>query len=250
MSEELPNAYMLAKLKMVMPLFQEARDALTAIRETQRVLHGISATLADRMDDAGTFSLEDWNRRAPAQPEPAAPTVACITECEACFTPDACQLRGKCDHYTAEQLRVCKSAAPTVVEPVDDVAYHELTDAECDEFRRHHGDFNSMLRSVHSDGHYRHAGRLITHLGSVFNERLDRAIAATPPRAALTDEPEVPIWTGGMAYHMGRGVYECSVLPACGKDIKAFEQLTPLQQAEWVAKAAMRAVIAADRGQG
>lgn len=83
--------------------------------------------------------------------------------------------------------RVPTEAAPTVVEPVDDVAYHELTDAECDEFRRHRGDFNSMLRSVHSDGHYRHAGRLIAHLGAVFNERFDRAIAATPPRAALTD---------------------------------------------------------------
>ena len=37
-----------------------------------------------------------------AQAEP----VATITECEACFTPDACQLRGKCDHYSAQQLRV------------------------------------------------------------------------------------------------------------------------------------------------
>jgi hypothetical protein len=45
---------------MVMPLLQEARDALTAIREDQRVRHGISKTLADRMDIAGTFSLEDW----------------------------------------------------------------------------------------------------------------------------------------------------------------------------------------------
>lgn len=35
-------------------------------------------------------------------------TVATVTECEACFTPDACQLRGKCDHYAAEQLRIAK----------------------------------------------------------------------------------------------------------------------------------------------
>jgi hypothetical protein len=58
--EPLPHAYLLAKLAMVMPLFQEARDALTAIREDQRVRHGISKTLADRMDIAGTFSLDDW----------------------------------------------------------------------------------------------------------------------------------------------------------------------------------------------
>ena len=56
----LPHAYLLAKLAMVMPLLQEARDALTVIREDQRVRHGISKTLADRMDIAGTFSLEDW----------------------------------------------------------------------------------------------------------------------------------------------------------------------------------------------
>ncbi len=60
-SEQLPPQYMLAKLQMVMPLFQEARDALTAITEAQRKLHGISSTLADRMDEAGTFSLDDWN---------------------------------------------------------------------------------------------------------------------------------------------------------------------------------------------
>lgn len=56
----LPPLYMLAKLQMVMPLLQEARDALTALREDQRVRHGISKSLADRMDAAGTFSLYDW----------------------------------------------------------------------------------------------------------------------------------------------------------------------------------------------
>lgn len=64
------------------------------------------------------FAIAAWNRRA--QPEPAAAAVACVTECEACFTPDACQLRGKCDHYSAEQLRVAKNAAPSVApEPVE-----------------------------------------------------------------------------------------------------------------------------------
>ena len=56
----MPPAYMLAKLQMVIPLFQESRDALTAITEQQRKLHGISPTLAERMDEAGTFSLDDW----------------------------------------------------------------------------------------------------------------------------------------------------------------------------------------------
>ena len=40
--------------------------------------------------------------------------VASVTECEACFTPDVCQLRGTCDHYAAERLRV---AAPPQREP-------------------------------------------------------------------------------------------------------------------------------------
>lgn len=56
----MPPPYMLAKLQMVMPLFQEARDALTAITEMQRKLHRIAPDLADRMDAAGTFSLDDW----------------------------------------------------------------------------------------------------------------------------------------------------------------------------------------------
>lgn len=56
----LPHAYLFAKVAMVMPLFEEARDALTALREDQRIRHGISKTLADRMDIAGTFSIEDW----------------------------------------------------------------------------------------------------------------------------------------------------------------------------------------------
>ncbi len=57
---ERPHAYLMAKLSMVMPLFEEARDALAAITETQRRLYGISATLADRMDAAGTYSVADW----------------------------------------------------------------------------------------------------------------------------------------------------------------------------------------------
>ena len=64
---QLPPAYMLAKLQMVMPLFDEARDALTAITEQQRKLRGISPTLADRMDAAGTYSLDDWEHAQSSQ---------------------------------------------------------------------------------------------------------------------------------------------------------------------------------------
>ena len=69
---KLPPEYMLAKLQLVMPLFQEARDALTAITELQRLQNNISDTLADRMDAAGTFSLDDWNalRAAPIEGAP------------------------------------------------------------------------------------------------------------------------------------------------------------------------------------
>lgn len=50
-----------------------------------------------------------------AQSRQAAQPVATITECEACFTPDVCRLRGKCDHYSAEQVRV--AAQPQQAEP-------------------------------------------------------------------------------------------------------------------------------------
>lgn len=37
----------------MLPLFEEARDALPAISETARSLHGLSPSLAARMDDVG-----------------------------------------------------------------------------------------------------------------------------------------------------------------------------------------------------
>lgn len=41
--------------------------------------------------------------------------VAVVAECEACFTPDVCQLRGTCDHYRAELLRIAARAQPQQV---------------------------------------------------------------------------------------------------------------------------------------
>ena len=48
---------------------------------------------------------------------PVAQPVATVSECEACFTPDVCQLRGTCDHYAAEQLRVARAAPAPVLTP-------------------------------------------------------------------------------------------------------------------------------------
>lgn len=56
----LPRAYLLYRLQALLPLFQEARDAISAITELQRRLHGISPTLAERMDAAGTYNAADW----------------------------------------------------------------------------------------------------------------------------------------------------------------------------------------------
>ncbi len=41
------------RMLQILPLLQEARDALPAITEASRRLHGISPTLADRLDQAG-----------------------------------------------------------------------------------------------------------------------------------------------------------------------------------------------------
>ena len=46
--------YYKRRLEEIIPLFQEARDALTAITVVQMKLHNISPSLADRMDVAGT----------------------------------------------------------------------------------------------------------------------------------------------------------------------------------------------------
>jgi hypothetical protein len=67
--DSLPHAYLLKKLAMVMPLFEEARDALTAISEQQRAVRCISPTLADRMDMAGTYSIDDWRDVEPPTTE-------------------------------------------------------------------------------------------------------------------------------------------------------------------------------------
>ena len=57
------------------------------------------------------------------------PAVAVISECEACFTPDVCQLRGKCDYYAADRLRV--AAAPTPPAEAVSAQREAMLDAMC-----------------------------------------------------------------------------------------------------------------------
>lgn len=56
------NAYLTWKLEKVMPLFEQARDALPAISMTTARLHRIDLQLANRMDEAGTACYADWER--------------------------------------------------------------------------------------------------------------------------------------------------------------------------------------------
>lgn len=47
------------RFRTMMPLFQDARDAITALSMNQCKLHRISLDLAERMDDVGI--IERWN---------------------------------------------------------------------------------------------------------------------------------------------------------------------------------------------
>lgn len=60
--EEPPREYLLQKLQMVMPLFQEARDALPALSILQVQMRGIKLDLADRMDEVGTYNVDKWRK--------------------------------------------------------------------------------------------------------------------------------------------------------------------------------------------
>ena len=58
------NLALEARLAEIMPLFTEARDALVAITEVGAKLHGVSLSLADRMDAVGT---KDWRSALEAE---------------------------------------------------------------------------------------------------------------------------------------------------------------------------------------
>ena len=90
----LPSEYLLAKLAMVIPLFQEARDALAALREDQRVRHGISKTLAARMDVAGTFTQDDWRKQFPERAAIARQAAAPVEYRQVRFGPSSLRSTG------------------------------------------------------------------------------------------------------------------------------------------------------------
>ena len=98
--------------------FYKASDAEPAYAQYER---GYTDGFAAGMREA-RIAIEDG-----AANEPQGEPVAAVTECEACFTPDVCQLRGKCDHYAASQLRVTKQAHPPQQRT-------PLTDYEIDRF--------------------------------------------------------------------------------------------------------------------
>lgn len=79
---------------------------------------------------------ERQQREEAALAEPVQEPVATVTECEACFTPDVCQLRGTCDHYAASQLRIAappQRPAEPVQEPVAwRWGYRSITTGEMD----------------------------------------------------------------------------------------------------------------------
>ena len=71
-----------------------------------------------------------WNDRA-ALAQPSVEPVAHVSECEACFTPDACQLRGTCDHYAAEKLRIAAAPHPAPARvPLTDEQIMDIVDKE------------------------------------------------------------------------------------------------------------------------
>jgi hypothetical protein len=62
MRENADNAaYYKWKLKAIIPLFEEARDALPAISQVALRLYNLSPDLADRMDRAGTSTRADFD---------------------------------------------------------------------------------------------------------------------------------------------------------------------------------------------
>lgn len=105
-----------------------------------------------------------WRKRYETLAEPVQEPVASVTECEACFTPDVCQLRGTCDHYAAERLRV---AAPPQREPV-----HQWRKQMCAAWYDGHPD--------HSDG------------GGPYETRT--LYTAPPQRKPLTREQAIAMW--------------------------------------------------------
>ena len=65
-------AYLKWRLNTIIPLFQEARDALCAIPLAIAKLRGLDLTLGDRMDKAGTATRADFDAAMSAASQPGA----------------------------------------------------------------------------------------------------------------------------------------------------------------------------------
>lgn len=83
-----------------------AQQALLALEAVDNDEHGKTSF------PATVYTAIIKLRAALAQPAVSGEPVAHVSECEACFTPDACQLRGTCDHYAAEKLRIAAAPQP------------------------------------------------------------------------------------------------------------------------------------------
>lgn len=133
-----------------------------SVRHWCAEVHGQPTRMIERAGRDEESAIAAWNTRA------------ALAEAEGQAVPQVCRADGRCQYavsppapyyisgpYDDGSYSMCElvsgrivfragGAAPTVAEPV---AYVELTDAECDEFRRHQGDFNSMLRATHRAGY-------------------------------------------------------------------------------------------------
>ena len=108
------------------------RDAITALRAALAeptpfqpdwsLLEATQESLREHMEEVRQLREQTTALDAKLGELEQVEPVASVTECEACFTPDVCQLRGTCDHYAAERLRV---AAPPQREPLTDEQVYE-----------------------------------------------------------------------------------------------------------------------------
>ena len=117
-------------------LRQAAQQALEALQ------HHVEQTRPIHQTSLAITALRAALAAAVAEP------VASVTECEACFTPDVCQLRGTCDHYAAERLRV---AAPPQREPLTEEEIDELAMDE-DGLPNSHLEFARAIERAHGIG--------------------------------------------------------------------------------------------------
>lgn len=97
------NAYLTWKLEQILPVFQEARDALPAISQTSARLRGISLSLADRMDGAGTANYETYRALYPPD-KPATAQADSASDCEATCAECDRPINAKLDHFFADGI--------------------------------------------------------------------------------------------------------------------------------------------------